>query len=70
MDDYSDLAREAECIADLLGIAPPNALGFLRRIPGTAYWRRPPTGVAGDAPSHAELVAFVEKLKQLGADYQ
>lgn len=33
----------------------PNALGFMRRVPGSAYFRPPPQGRPTDAPSHREL---------------
>ena len=50
----------------------PNALGFLRRIPGQVYFREPPmrNGLrAYDVPSEMEQQEFGDMLKQMLKDW-
>ena len=33
----------------------PNALGFMRRVPGSSHFRKPPIGATASAPTRAEM---------------
>lgn len=56
--DYSDLVDELDRLYDLAieSAGPnPNALGFMRDVPGSRYFRKPPIGNLPYSPTEQQV---------------
>jgi hypothetical protein len=59
-------SAELDCAyAEAVRIAGPhpNALGFMRRVPGSSYFRKPPAGCVNPAPTQAELKLALQECR-------
>lgn len=52
---------QAYALATVRAGANPNALGFLRRVPGSDHYRAAPNG-ASDAPTERELATALATM--------
>lgn len=61
-ETMQSLAWEADDLVKQLG-SPPNAVGFLRRVRDSEFYRPAPVGSPNDHPSRAELKGWIARWK-------